>query len=124
MLSSIAATLQACWSSGEAVGRKMYQITPTRITAMLVGLAVILVGVIWYIFRPTASPEDQQAWRVAAMEDSIPAYQLYMREVPEGYFSSRAKGRIDDLKTEADQAFAKAKQVNTPQAYVSFIQTY
>jgi hypothetical protein len=92
--------------------------------AMLVGLAVILVGVIWYVFRPTASPEDQQAWRVAAMEDSIPAYQLYMREVPEGYFSSRAKGRIDDLKTEADQAFAKAKQANTPQAYVSFMQTY
>jgi hypothetical protein len=92
--------------------------------AILVGLAVILAGVLWYVFRPTATPEDQQAWNIAAMEDSIPAYQLYMREEPGGYFRSQARDRADELKTEVDQAFAQAKQVNTPQAYVGFMQTY
>ena len=33
MLSSIAATFHACWSSGVAVGRKMYQSTPITTTA-------------------------------------------------------------------------------------------
>jgi hypothetical protein len=92
--------------------------------AMLAGLAVVLAGVLWYIFRPTATPEDQQAWNVAAMEDSIPTYQLYMREQPDGYFSGRAQDRVNELKTEVDQAFARAKQANTPQAYVSFVQAY
>jgi hypothetical protein len=92
--------------------------------AILAGLAIVLAGLLWYVFRPTATPEDQQAWNVAAMEDSIPAYQLYMREEPDGYFRGRAQDRADEIKTEVDQAFAKARQMNTPQAYVSFIQTY
>ena len=92
--------------------------------AILAGLAVVVIAMLWYTFRPTATPEDQQAWNVAAMEDSIPAYQLYMREQPDGYFRGKAQDRADELKTEVDQAFAKARQMNTAQAYVSFIQTY
>jgi len=92
--------------------------------AILVALAVILAGVVWYVFRPTATPEDRQAWNVAAMEDSIPAYQLYMREEPEGYFRGQAQDRVTELKTEIDQAFARAKQTNTPRAYASFVQSY
>src|ERR1700761_7892312 len=84
--------------------------------AILAGLGIVLVALLWYVFRPTATPEDQQAWNVAAMEDSIPAYQLYMREEPDGYFSSKAQDRLTEIKTEVDQAFAKARQMNTPQA--------
>jgi hypothetical protein len=92
--------------------------------AILAGLAVVLIGVLWYIFRPTATPEDQQAWNIAAMADTIPSYQLYMREEPSGYFRSQAADRMDEMKSEADKAFAKAKQLNTVTAYASFIQTY
>jgi TIR domain len=92
--------------------------------AILAVLAVILGGVLWYVFRPTATPDDQQAWNVAAMGDSIPAYQLYMREEPDGYFRGRAQDRVNELKTEVDQAFARAKQANTLQAYASFMQSY
>ena len=47
-------------------------------------------GALWWIFRPGATPEDQQAWNVAAMQDTIPAYQLYTREEPEGYYPTKA----------------------------------
>jgi hypothetical protein len=92
--------------------------------AILAGLGVVLVALLWYVFRPTATPEDQQAWNGAAMEDTVAAYQLYMREEPDGYFRGQAQDRLDQIKTEVDQAFAKARQLNTPQAYVIFIQTY
>jgi hypothetical protein len=92
--------------------------------AVLAGLAVVLIGILWYVFRPTATPEDQQAWNMAAMTDTVPAYQLYMREQPSGYFRGEAEDRIDELKSEADKAFAKAKQLNSATAYANFIQTY
>ncbi len=92
--------------------------------AILAGCAVILAGLLWYIYRPTATPEDQQAWNMAAMTDTIPAYELYRREQPSGYFRGQATDRIDELKAAADKAFAKAKQINTIQAYANFIQTY
>ena len=92
--------------------------------AMLAGAGLVLLLALWFVFRPTATPEDQNAWNVAAMEDSIPAYQLYMREMPDGYFYSRADKRATELKTEVDDAFAKAKAANTPAAYTSFMETY
>jgi cbb3-type cytochrome oxidase subunit 3 len=92
--------------------------------AILACFAVILIGVLWYVFRPTATPEDRQAWNMAAMTDTIAAYQLYMREQPGGYFEGRAEDRVEELTTQVNQAFAKARQMNTPQAYASFIQTY
>ena len=88
------------------------------------GVALILLVGLWFVFRPTAKPEDQQAWNVAAMEDAIPGYQLYMREMPNGYYSGKAESRVAELKAEVDAAFAKAKAANTPAAYTSFMQTY
>ena len=84
---------------------------------------VLLVG-LWFVFRPTAKPEDQAAWNVAAMEDPIPGYQLYMREMPSGYYSGKAESRVAELKTEVDEAFARAKAANTPAAYTNFLNTY
>jgi hypothetical protein len=88
------------------------------------GAALVLLVALWFAFRPTAKPEDQQAWNVAAMEDSIPGYQLYMRELPGGYFYGKAESRVTELKTEVDEAFAKAKAANTPAAYTGFLNTY
>ena len=89
------------------------------------GVVLVLLVGFWFAFlRPTAKPEDQQAWNVAAMEDAIPGYQLYMREMPNGYYSGKAESRVTELKTEVDQAFAKAKAANTPAAYTNFLQTY
>lgn len=87
-------------------------------------VALVLLAGLWFMFRPTAKPEDQAAWNTAAMEDSIPGYQLYMREMPSGYYTSKAEARVTELKTEVDAAFAKAKAANTPAAYTSFLQTY
>ena len=88
------------------------------------GIALVLLLGLWYVFRPTAKPEDQQAWNVAAMEDSVPGYQLYMREMPSGYFTGKAESRVGELKKEVDDAFAKAKATNTPAAYNNFLTTY
>jgi hypothetical protein len=95
-----------------------------RNAAVLAVAGVILAGILWFSFRPTATPEDRQVWTVAATEDTIPAYQLYMREQPDGYFRDKAQERSDEIKTEVNAAFQKAKQTNTPQAYASFVQTY
>ena len=93
--------------------------------AVIVGIAaVILLAGLWYVFRPTATPEDKQAWQVAAMQDSIPAYQLYSREEPDGYYQSKAEARINELTTEVNDAFSKAKAANTQAAYGSFMETY
>jgi TIR domain len=93
--------------------------------AAILGVAlVVLVAVLWFVFRPTATPEDQQAWNVAAMEDAIPAYQLYTREQPQGYYLSKANDRISELKSTVDDAFAKAKAANTAAAYQEFLNTY
>jgi hypothetical protein len=86
--------------------------------------ALVLIAILWFVFRPTATPEDQQTWNVSAMEDSIPAYQLYIREEPQGYYVSKANDRIGELKTEVDDAFAKAKAANTAVAYQEFLNTY
>jgi hypothetical protein len=88
------------------------------------GIALVLLLGLWYVLRPTAKPEDQQAWNIAAMGDSVPGYQLYMREMPSGYFSGKAESRVSELKTEVDVAFQKAKTTNTPAAYNNFITTY
>ena len=88
------------------------------------GVVLVLLLGLWFAFRPTAKPEDQAAWNVAAMEDSIPGYQLYMREMPSGYFYGKAESRAAELKADVDSAFAKAKAANTPAAYTSFLNTY
>ena len=88
------------------------------------GVVLVLLVGLWFVFRPTAKPEDQAAWNVAAMEDSIPGYQLYMREMPSGYFYGKAKSRAAELKADVDSAFAKAKAANTPAAYTNFLNTY
>ena len=92
--------------------------------AMVGAAALVLLLGLWFVFRPTAKPEDQQAWNVAAMEDLIPGYQLYMREMPSGYFTGKAESRVAELKAEVDSAFARAKAANTPAAYTSFLNTY
>jgi hypothetical protein len=86
--------------------------------------ALVLIGLLWWMFKPTATPADQEAWNVAAMQDAIPAYQLYMREEPQGYYSSQATSRMAEIKAEVDDAFAKAKQANTATAWQNFINTY
>ncbi len=88
------------------------------------GMVLVVLLALWFVFRPTAKPEDQQAWNVAAMEDTVPAYQLYMREMPSGYFTSKAESRVSELKVEVDGAFAKAKAANTPASYTNFLTNY
>lgn len=92
--------------------------------AMLGVAALILAAGLWYEFKPTASPQDQQAWNVAAMQDTIPAYQLYTREMPDGYYGGKANSRIGELRTTVENAFAKAKSANTQAAYQSFLESY
>ena len=88
--------------------------------AILAGLAVVLIGVLWYVFRPTRDAGGfSEAWNMAAMTDTVPAYQLYMREQPSGYFRGQAEDRMGEMKGEADKAFAKAKLLNTATAYAS-----
>ena len=87
-------------------------------------LALFLLGILGYEFRPTPKPEDQQAWNQAAMQDTIPAYQLYTREMPSGYYLSKADTRIGEIRTLVENAFAKAKAAGTQAAYQSFLQNY
>jgi hypothetical protein len=87
-------------------------------------IALVLLLGLWYVFRPTAKPEDQQVWNIAAMEDSVPGYQLYMRQMPTGYFYGRAESRASELKSEVEAAFQKAKATNTPAAYNDFLTSY
>jgi hypothetical protein len=93
--------------------------------AAILGVLVLILALgAWWLLRPTATPEDQQAWNVAATEDIIPAYALYLRQEPQGYYRSQATDRTAELKTQVDQAFAKAKATNTAAAYQSFMETY
>jgi hypothetical protein len=86
-------------------------------------VAVLLLGG-WLVFRPTATPDDQAVWDVAAAEDSISAYELYMRERPEGYYHDRAESRVAEIRAEVDDAWAKAKVAGTATAYKNFLDNF
>jgi hypothetical protein len=93
--------------------------------AAMVGAAVLVVAAaLWWFMRPGVTPEDQQEWNVAATTDTIPAYALYQRQQPQGYYLTQAQSRSAELNTEVDQAFAKAKAANTAAAWQNFMQNY
>ena len=96
---------------------------PVHMGMIAAALGVLILGA-WLIFRPTAKPDDQAVWDVAAAEDTIQAYQLYMRERPEGYYRDRAEDRVTELHAEADAAWAKAKAAGTVAAYKDFLENY
>jgi hypothetical protein len=96
---------------------------PLHMGMIAAAVGIVILGA-WLIFRPTATPDDQAVWDVAAAEDTISAYQLYMRERPDGYYHDRAESRMADIRAEVDEAWAKARAAGTAAAYKSFLDNY
>ncbi len=47
--------------------------------------------------RSAAQARDRAAWDIAVRDDTIPAYETYLRDFPAGGFVDQARGRIDEL---------------------------
>lgn len=47
--------------------------------------------------RAAAQARDRSAWDAARGVDSVPAYQAYLRDFPQGAFAAQARDRIDEL---------------------------
>jgi TIR domain-containing protein/putative peptidoglycan binding protein len=95
---------------------------PLHLGMMLGAMALVLVA--WFVLRPTATAADQQAWNMAADANSIPAYELYIREQPEGYYRDKAQDRVTSARAETEDAWSKAKAQNTSQGYKAFLDQY
>ncbi len=64
--------------------------------------------------RAAAQARDRAAWDIARQADSVPAYQRYLQEFPQGAFADQARGRIEDLnrpaEPEVDVGAARAEE--------------
>jgi hypothetical protein len=91
----------------------------------LIAVTVVIIGAgLWWFLKPGPSAGELQAWNGASRQDAIPAYQTYLGAWPKGYYRDQAATRIATLKSQAEDAFAKAKAANTSAAYESFLATY
>jgi hypothetical protein len=92
--------------------------------ALLAAVIVMLAGGLWWFLRPAPSAQEQQAWNSAMQQDAIPAYQSYIGAWPKGFYSDQAAMHITTLKSQAEDAFAKAKAANTSAALQGFLAAY
>ncbi|RME65332.1 MAG: hypothetical protein D6782_06455, partial [Alphaproteobacteria bacterium] len=87
------------------------------------GLAVVLVIAFFFLWD-RASPEDREAWRIAAQEDTIRAYDSYMRMEPDGSYVRRAQKRIAAIRAAADKAWEDAVKSDSLEAYKAYYERY
>jgi hypothetical protein len=92
--------------------------------ALMTVAAVIIGAALWWFLKPAPSARELQAWNGASRQDAIPAYQTYLGAWPKGFYRGQATTRIATLKSQAEDAFAKAKAANTSAAYEGFLARY
>jgi hypothetical protein len=92
--------------------------------ALLAAVVIVLAGAGWWFLKPGPSAREQQAWSTASQQDAIPAYQAYLGAWPKGFFRDQATTHIAALKSQAEDAFAKAKAANTSAAYETFLASF
>ena len=64
--------------------------------------------------REAAQARDRAAWDIARRDDTVAAYELYLRDNPRGAFADQARARIEELRRPGrprpDEAAARAEE--------------
>lgn len=69
--------------------------------------------------------KEAEVWQNTTSQNTLYAYQEYLRQYPNGDFTSQARRKITELeKQEELNAWARAKAQNTQQAYQTFLDRY
>ena len=65
---------------------------------------------------------QESAWRRSESQDTVAAYQAYLREYPGGTHAGRAQERLAELREM--QEWERAQRFNTPEAYQRYLSGY
>lgn len=78
----------------------------------------IAVGII-AVCALAACSRQESGWRAAAREDSIVAYQQYLKDFPAGGHAAEARARVTELMEQ--EAWARANRFRTPEAWQRYL---
>lgn len=65
---------------------------------------------------------QESAWRGAERQDSVAAYEAYLRDYPAGAHAPEARSRLADLREQ--QEWDRALRFNTPEAFQRYLSGY
>jgi len=65
---------------------------------------------------------QESAWRQAERQDSVAAYEAYLRDYPAGVHAPEARTRLADLREQ--QEWDRALRFNTPEAFQRYLSRY
>jgi hypothetical protein len=72
----------------------------------------------------TPPQPDQIAWDAAVQADTIPAFEVYLKELPDGSRANDARARIQTIQSEVEAAWREAQTRDTAGGYRTFLTTY
>jgi hypothetical protein len=82
-----------------------------RLLAVLIGLLAL-----------AGCSRQESAWRQAERQDSVAAYEAYLRDYPAGAHAPEARTRLSDLREQ--QEWDRALRFNTPEAFQRYLSRY
>ena len=85
--------------------------TAVRLLALLVVLLVL-----------AGCSRQESAWRQAERQDSVAAYEAYLRDYPAGAHAPEARTRLSDLREQ--QEWDRSLRFNTPEAFQRYLSRY
>jgi len=84
--------------------------------------AVLVLAVVIGSIALGGCSRQESAWRQAERQDSVAAYEAYLRDYPAGAHAPEARTRLSDLREQ--QEWDRALRFNTPEAFQRYLSRY
>ncbi|HSF78970.1 MAG TPA: hypothetical protein VLA38_10185, partial [Steroidobacteraceae bacterium] len=83
----------------------------------------LLIGCVLVVALAAAGCSRQEsAWRSSRKQDSVTAYEAYLRDYPAGGHAGEAEARLAELREQ--QEWERALRFNTPEAFQRYLSGY
>jgi hypothetical protein len=83
---------------------------------------VVVLLVLAGLLSVAGCSRQESAWRRSSAEDTVGAYEAYLRDYPAGTHAGEAGARLAELREL--QEWARAQRFNTPEAYQRYLSGY